>query len=276
MTNSSLTDSKLKALLSEPTLHFFAIAVAIFALYAIFQSRGDKVLELDQREIDARIFMREMATGESLTEEQSQLIASLYIEEQILVQEAITMGLDNDIRIHDMLAQKMRHVLSGGIIQPSEAELQAYYEANLSRYETLPTVSVDELVFDTQDTLSEDLVSLLNTRAEPQQLLTLEQGNASPLPRVNHIDLSNIFEPELADSVFSASIGQWSGPFVSNRGQHWLRVTERVDARLPSLSEISDQVRLDWITEKEEALLQVEIDKLWDQYTVVIKDAGQE
>ncbi|MEC8951148.1 MAG: peptidyl-prolyl cis-trans isomerase [Pseudomonadota bacterium] len=276
MTNSSLTDSKLKALLSEPTLHFFAIAVAIFALYAIFQSRGDKVLELDQREIDARIFMREMATGESLTEEQSQLIASLYVEEQILVQEAITMGLDNDIRIHDMLAQKMRHVLSGGIIQPSEAELQAYYEANLSRYETLPTVSVDELVFDTQDTLSEDLVSLLNTRADPQQLLTLEQGNASPLPRVNHIDLSNIFEPELADSVFSASIGQWSGPFVSNRGQHWLRVTERVDARLPSLSEISDQVRLDWITEKEEALLQVEIDKLWDQYTVVIKDAGQE
>ena len=276
MTNSSLTDSKLKALLSEPTLHFFAIAVAIFALYAIFQSRGDKVLELDQREIDARIFMQEMASGESLTEEQSQLIASLYVEEQILVQEAITMGLDNDIRIHDMLAQKMRHVLSGGIIQPSEAELQAYYEANLSRYETLPTVSVDELVFDTQDTLSEDLVSLLNTRAEPQQLLTLEQGNASPLPRVNHIDLSNIFEPELADSVFSASIGQWSGPFVSNRGQHWLRVTERVDARLPSLSEISDQVRLDWITEKEEALLQVEIDKLWDQYTVVIKDAGQE
>jgi parvulin-like peptidyl-prolyl isomerase len=220
--------------------------------------------------------MQEMATGESLTEEQSQLIASLYVEEQILVQEAITMGLDNDIRIHDMLAQKMRHVLSGGIIQPSEAELQAYYEANLPRYETLPTVSVDELVFDTQDTLSEDLVSLLNTRAEPQQLLTLEQGNASPLPRVNHIDLSNIFEPELADSVFSASIGQWNGPFVSNRGQHWLRVTERVDARLPSLSEISDQVRLDWITEKEEALLQVEIDKLWDQYTVVIKDAGQE
>ena len=276
MTNSSLTDSKLKALLSEPTQHFFAIAVAIFALYAIFQSRGDKVLELDQREIDARIFMQEMASGESLTEEQSQLIASLYGEEQILVQEAITMGLDNDKRIHDMLAQKMRHVLSGGIIQPSEAELQAYYEANLSRYETLPTVSVDELVFDTQDTLSEDLVSLLNTRAEPQQLLTLEQGNASPLPRVNHIDLSNIFEPELADSVFSASIGQWNGPFVSNRGQHWLRVTERVDARLPSLSEISDQVRLDWITEKEEALLQVEIDKLWDQYTVVIKDAGQE
>ena len=266
----------MKTLLREPTLHFFAIAVVIFALYAILQSRGDKVLELDQREIDARIFMQEMARGDSLTEEQRQLIASLYVEEQILVQEAITLGLDNDARIHDMLAQKMRHVLSGGIIQPSETELQVHYEANLSRYETLPTVSVDELVFNTQDTLSEDLISLLVAEAEPQQLLALEQGNSSPLPRVNHIDLSNIFEPEFADTVFAASIGQWSGPFFTNRGQHWLRITERVDARLPSLSEISDQVRLDWITEKEEALLQVEVDKLWDQYTVVIRDAEQE
>ena len=276
MTDSSQTDSRMKTLLREPTLHFFAIAVVIFALYAILQSRGDKVLELDQREIDARIFMQEMARGDSLTEEQRQLIASLYVEEQILVQEAITLGLDNDARIHDMLAQKMRHVLSGGIIQPSETELQVHYEANLSGYETLPTVSVDELVFNTQDTLSEDLISLLVAEAEPQQLLALEQGNSSPLPRVNHIDLSNIFEPEFADTVFAASIGQWSGPFFTNRGQHWLRITERVDARLPSLSEISDQVRLDWITEKEEALLQVEVDKLWDQYTVVIRDAEQE
>ena len=117
---------------------------------------------------------------------------------------------------------------------------------------------------------------LLVAEAEPQQLLALEQGNSSPLPRVNHIDLSNIFEPEFADTVFAASIGQWSGPFFTNRGQHWLRITERVDARLPSLSEISDQVRLDWITEKEEALLQVEVDKLWDQYTIVIRDAEQE
>ncbi|MCH2347978.1 MAG: peptidylprolyl isomerase, partial [Pseudomonadales bacterium] len=225
---------------------------------------------------DARIFMQEMTRGESLTEAQRQVIASLYVEEQILVQEAITLGLDNDVRIHDMLAQKMRHVLSGGIIQPSEAELRTYYEANVSRYETLPNISVDELVFNSPDTLSDDMISLLNASAEPEQLLEQEQGNASPLPNVNHIDLSNIFEPEFADTVFAATIGQWSGPFLSNRGQHWLRVTERVEARLPPLSEISDRVRLDWIAEEEEARLQLEVDQLWDQYTVVIKETGQE
>jgi hypothetical protein len=41
------------------------------------------------------------------------------------------------------------------------------------------------------------------------------------------------------------------------------------------LNEISDRVRLDWIAE-EEARLQLEVDQLWDQYTVVIKETGQE
>ncbi len=276
MTNSSLSESRLKTLLREPTLHFLAIAIVIFALYTFSQNRGGKILEIDQREIDARIFMQEMNRGEPLTETQREVIASLYVEEQILVQEAITLGLDNDVRIHDMLAQKMRHVLSGGIIQPSEAELRAYYEANVSRYETLPNISVDELVFNSQDTLSDEMISLLNASAEPEQLLELEQGNASPLPNVNHIDLSNIFEPEFADTVFAATIGQWSGPFLSNRGQHWLRITGRVEARLPLLNEISDRVRLDWIAEEEESRLQLEVDQLWDQYTVVIRETGQE
>ena len=91
-----------------------------------------------------------------------------------------------------------------------------------------------------------------------------------PLPNVNHIDLANIFEPELADNVFASDIGQWTGPFVSNRGQHWLRVIQQTDARLPPLEEISDRVRLDWIAEEEESRLQQEIDDLWDQYSIVI------
>ena len=135
--HQSTTDEPPRSLaekfLREPTLHFLLIAALIFGLYAITQSSNDNVLEIDQREIDARIFLQEMNRGEALSEEQKQFISALYIEEQILVREALEMGLDNDARIHDILAQKMRHVLSGNIIQPSPAELTAYYQANTSR-----------------------------------------------------------------------------------------------------------------------------------------------
>jgi len=267
----------LKPWSQEPTLHFFLIAGIIFALYEFTQSNDENVLEVSQSEIDARIFLQELNSGETASDQQRELITVLFIEEKILVQEALTMDLDNDARIHDMLAQKMRHVLSGDIIQPSQEELFGFYQSNITRYETLTTISVDELVFDSRNPLPAAMQTLLSSGAEAEELLELSEGSASPLPNVNFLDLSNIFDESFATNVFSENLGDWSGPFISNRGQHWLRVTERNEARLTPLSEIEDRVRLDWITQEEDLRLQLQIDKLWDNYSIrIINDTRPE
>ena len=279
MKQPETTPMKSKPLLSrlaqEPTLHFFLIAALLFAIYEYNQSSSGKVLEIEQNEIDARIFLQEMTSGQPLTDEQREFLTASYIEEQILVQEALAMNLDHDARIHDILAQKMRHVLSGDIIQPATSELQEYYAANADRYETLATVSTDELVFDSNEPLPASVNVLLQQGAEPESMLAITPGNVLALPNVNHIDLSNIFAPEFADRVFNANSGDWVGPFPSNRGQHWLRVREQNPARTPELEEITDRVRLDWISEMEDSRLQQEIDKLWDQYTILINAAPE-
>jgi parvulin-like peptidyl-prolyl isomerase len=264
--------SSLRAIIREPTLHFFLIAVAIFALYAITRDDNETLLEISQREIDARIFLQELSRGEELSAEQRQLIISVYVEEQILVQEALAMGLDNDVRIHDMLAQKMRHVLSANVIQPSAEEMEEFYRRNRLRYEIMPIVTADEVVFDTTEPLSTEVMALLENQAEPDALLAVEAGTVSVLPRVNRVDLSNIFEDEFSQNVFATSINEWVGPFASNRGQHWLRVTQKTAVRIPPLEEIIDRVRLDWIGAEEELRLQQEIDKLSERYSIVIID----
>lgn len=258
-------------LLREPTVHFFIIAVLIFGLYAITQSENENLLEIDQREIDARIFMQELSRGEELSAEQKELVTAFYIEEQILVREALAMDLDNDERIHDILAQKMRHVLSGSIIQPTDAELRAYYENNRTRFETPASQNIDELVFNSRESLAEAIVEALKQGAAADTLLAMSAGTVAPLPNVNSTDLANIFDQEFAELVLAADLNQWSGPFISNRGQHWLRVTQRNPARIPAFEEIADLLRLEWIAEEEDSRLQVEIDKLWDEYTVVIR-----
>ncbi len=264
------------AILREPTVHFFAIALLIFAAYAITQANNENLLEIDQREIDARIFLQEMSRGEALNDEQRELVTAFYIEEQILVREALSMELDNDERIHDILAQKMRHVLSGNIIQPTAAELDAYYQENRDRYETLGTLNIDELVFNSREQLADSILAALDQGSEPELLLQMAEGTLSPLPNVNNIDLANIFDDEYAATVLAAELNQWSGPYISNRGQHWLRVLEKNDARIPALEEITDRVRLDWIAAEEESRLQQEIDKLWDNYTIVITNSESE
>ncbi len=257
-------------------MHFFLIAMVIFGFYAASQSSSENLLEVDQRDIDARIFMQELSRGEELSAEQRDLVTAYYIEEQILVREALAMQLDNDERIHDILAQKMRHVLSGNIIQPTEAELQAYFDENRSRFETPASLDLDELVFDSRDPLEDEIVSQIRQGAEPNTLLAMSEGTVAPLPNVNSVDLANIFDQEFADSVLAAELGQWQGPFVSNRGQHWLRITQKNAAGIPVLEEIADLVRLEWIASEEEARLQSEIDKLWNEYTIVITNSETE
>lgn len=259
-------------LMREPMVHFFVIALIIFAAYAIAQSGNENHLEIDQREIDARIFMQELSRGEELSLEQRELITALYIEEQILVREALSMELDNDERIHDVLAQKMRHVLSGSIIQPTDDELQEYYEENSSRFETPASLTLDELVFDSRDALADSIVDSLRQNADTDTLLSMSQGTVAPLPNVNSLDLANIFDQEFADRILAADLDQWEGPYVSNRGQHWLRIVERRPTNIPALEEIADLVRLEWITAEEETRLQQEVDKLWDEYTIVISN----
>ncbi len=268
-------DSLLRRLATEPTVHFLLIAALLFGSYALTEGDRGKVLEIQQREINARVFMQELASGEAMSDEARTALTRAYIEEQLLVQEAIAMGLDNDARIHDLLAQKMRHVLSGNVIQPSQEELASYYAQNQVRYQRAAAVSVDELVFDNRDSLPENVMAALRDGADINALLALQAGSAAPLSNVTLLDLRNIFSTQFAEQVMAAADQQWVGPFTSNRGQHWLRITERQAATTPALEAISDRVRLDWIASEEEARLQQAVNTLFDEYTVIINSDGE-
>ena len=268
------TKSLVDRLMNEPTVHFFMIAVIVFIVYAISNLSGNDVIELDQREIDARVLMQEMVSGQPLTSEQQEFITASYVEEQILVKEAVELGLDNDARIHDMLAQKMRHVLSGDIIQPTPAELESFYSSNSELYRAPATVSVDELILDTRNEIPMEIQTLISEGVNSDEILEMASGSSAPLPNANHLDLSNIFAPEFADAVFQSQGNEWIGPFSSNRGQHFLKIIERSEERIPPMAEIADRVRLDWITQEEEIRLQQEVNKLWDRYEIIINDDG--
>ena len=131
-------------------------------------------------------------------------------------------------------------------------------------------------MLDTRDAVTDDVATLLEAGGSSADLLNLEAGDAAPLLNVSEQDLRNIFDADFAARVFSASNTEWVGPFVSNRGQHWLRTTNRTPERIPALEEIRDRVRLEWISEEEDARLQDAINELWNKYTVRLVEGGNE
>ena len=129
----------------EPTLHFALLAAVLFAVTAVVGSRAGDVIEIDRDQIVLRIRQLEAARGAPLSQEERLVVEDAYINERVLVREAKALGLEEDARIDDVLVQKMMHVLSADVIQPSQSELEAYYADNRIRYVPEPSVTIDEV-----------------------------------------------------------------------------------------------------------------------------------
>jgi hypothetical protein len=251
--------------LQEPLVLFTLIAALLFGISSLFSPPDKNVLLIDSDEVEARLFLEELNSGEPLSESTRQAITAAYIEEEALVLEALARGLDKDARIRSLLAQKMLHIMSADIIQPSTSQLTAFYNDNLARYRQSALYEIEELVLARDDS---------RTAAEA---LVAEPTLARPLPTLSELDLASIFSvdfaAEVANTADTANPADWSGPFLSNRGQHWLRVTASVPETTPPFDEVAERVRLDWIAAEEENQQRLQVKKMVEQYDSVMSDS---
>ena len=248
--------------LQEPLVLFTLIAALLFAISALFSPRDNNVLLIDSDEVEARLFLEELNSGEPLSASERQAITTAYIEEEALVLEALARGLDKDSRIRSLLAQKMLHVMSADIIQPSTSQLTEFYRNNIARYRQSALYEIEELVLARDDSRTAD------------EALAAEPTLARPLPTLSERDLASIFSEEFAAQVViaggTAETDDWSAPFLSNRGKHWLRVTASIPETTPKFVEIAERVRLDWIAAEEENQQRPQVKKLVEQYDIVM------
>ena len=135
----------------EPLVLFTFIAALLFGASALLKPAEKTTLLIDSSEVEARLFLEELNSGEPLSESKRLEITAAYIEEEALVTEAFARGLDNDSRIRSLLAQKMLHVMSAEIIQPSTAQLSDFFSNNLSRYRQLALFDIEEVVLSQDD-----------------------------------------------------------------------------------------------------------------------------
>lgn len=263
----------LESVLREPLLHFVLLAAVLFGASAVL-GPGDDVIEITRDQIEWRILQVEAEEGRRLTEEERALVRERYIDERVLAREAREMGLEADERIDDILVQKMLHVLSGDVIQPTDEEIAAFYRMNLDRYATDETVTVDEVVV----AAGRPLPAVLLEGGEPADAPEGSLVASRVMPRMTLEDLALIFGDEAAAEVFGAERGAWVDAYESVRGEHWFRVRERREAAVPPLDVVREAVRLDWIAEQEDRRLLARVAELRARYDIRIEEgrAGDE
>ncbi len=268
--------SVFRAVLREPTTHFVVLALMLFLAARLVGSRAE-VIEVDRVEIERRIAQLEAARGGRLTFEQRQQVEEDFIYEQVLARKAQALVREDDARTHDILVQTMLHYLRSDVVPPpTETELRAYYEANLTRYAEAPAVTLDEFLLRPSGSESGERPASLRDAVSPAEIPSDELIRHRRLARLGSSDLERLFDTAVARAAMSAEAGEWVGPHRSSAGEHWLRVHEKYGGgEAPPLEEAIEAVRQDWIAQQEQTRFEQYVIGLTEEYVIRFTDGSE-
>jgi len=130
----------MKTLLREPFVHFIVLGLGLFAAHGVWQKQIQKsertiIVNPAEMERQAQIFAAENRRQPSDNDLEGLLFA--HIEEQVLMREAIRLGLnEDDTIIRRRLAQKMRFMIDDVSMPalPDRTALETWFNENPSRF----------------------------------------------------------------------------------------------------------------------------------------------
>lgn len=267
------------AALREPLIHFLLAGAGLFLLFSFVSDSPEVaddeiVVTAGHTEHLTTIFVKTWQRPP--TQEELQGLIDSYILEEVLYREAMAIGLDqDDTIIRRRLKQKMEFLVDDfSTTGPSDIELHEFLQNQPERFRTESSVSFEQVYFvDADSFVVDDVLASLQRSDSIDFDFTTTSGL---LPRqfddASETRIRNQFGEDFADSLFALNVGQWTGPVHSPFGTHFIRITQKVEGRVPALDEVRDIVIREWLVDRRLAAQQAIFDSLRDKYTITVEE----
>ena len=277
----------LKSLLREPLVQFLLLGAALFALDAWLRPAAAPAAGGEIAVSEARI--RNLAQNFARTwqrpptREELDGLVDTHVREEVMVREALALGLDrDDAIIRRRLQQKMEFVSeeAAALARPTDDELNAYLEANADAFRVAPRATFVQVYLDPakrSGTIDADVKRLLETLnrsgAQPD---FANMGDRLTLldPRyddTSEAEVARLFGAEFAAALVKQPVGKWVGPIRSGYGAHLVRVDSLQPGGTPSLEEVRPLVEREWTNAKRQALSKAFYEKLRSKYAIKVQ-----
>ncbi len=211
-------------------LVWFVIGGIVLFVFNAWQAREDNMMIMIDLPLMEKLAVQwEAQTKRQATPQELDMLVEAHIREEILMREAMRLGLDeNDIIIRRRLAQKMEFLLFDETEgkTPREDELRAFFDANKARFAVPMRVSFRHIYMGD----NENAAQLQQKLAQGEDWRTL--GHAFMLQReygertIN--DITQIFGSDFADYLISRpqeeASTSWQGPARSAYGLHLVQI----------------------------------------------------
>ena len=250
--------------LKDPLALFLVVGAALFAIDAWRSAEGDNVIRVGPLDIARLQDQWALQMGRPPSDEELDALVNAHVREEMLVREALAMGLDgNDVIIRRRLAQKLTFLTEDlALLEPAdEAELEAFFQANAERYRVAERLTFSHAYFspDRRDAARADATAALaaiddaNWRAQGDPFMLRRTYAQVTLADVRK-DFGAAFAQAL-DGLAGGKAGDgekagWQGPIESGYGFHLVRLNSRAPSRLPAFAEVATRVRGDFDAER--------------------------
>lgn len=242
------------AAMREPLAHFTLAGALIFALTAWADILHRPAVRLSEADVSQLAQFWEQQSGRPPTREDLAGIIAERVDEEIMAQEALRLGLDQeDVIIRRRLAQKYAFVREdlAAIPEPSEARLRAYFEKNAGLFEIPGAMTFRHIYFSAErgaGARPAAAAALAKLQTRPEATL---DGDVFILPlayaAITETDLKRDYGGPFAAALARAPEGVWIGPLESAFGWHVARVEKRQAAAAQDFEAARDVVRARWM-----------------------------
>ncbi len=244
------------------------------AVNGVLIQRGDYERLLTALESDSR---------NTVDAAKRQLVLDRMIEEELLVQRALQLGLaQSDRRVRaDLTSSLIASIVSGAEDrEPKLSELREFHREQRDFFTQPGRLRVRQILFRIPQSEREP-EAYARAEAALEQLrrgrdfadVASEYGDSevSPLPDalLPALKLREYVGPSVLRAVMNLAVGGLSEPVRSGVGLHVLELVEREPARTPALEEIESQVRSEWRRRSGDRALRVYLDELRSESDIV-------
>jgi len=267
----------------EPLLHFLIIGAFIFVVFSIVNKdeidvSGNKIV-ITAADIERLSSNWSKKWNRPPTEIELKGLVESYIKEEVYYREALALGLDqNDTILRRRLMQKMEFLSNdlAELNQPDETALNKYFLDNQEKYELPAQVSFTHIYFSldkrgakvVED--AESVLSGLDALRAPDKgdSFMLEYDFAQETP----YEVERLFGKSFAEQLFTLKANAWQGPIESGYGLHLVRISEKIDARMPELASVIEKVRTDLMFERRQKTNKEIYERFKERYEIVVED----
>lgn len=262
----------------EPLLHFLLVGAALYGVHRWTASEpADPPIVIDEAFVAGLERQHVQRSGRPPEDEETlERLVDEHVREEVLLREALRLGLEQDDPIvRRRLVQKMELMLGAAAEpgEPSDDELRAHLEANAERFVRSERLGFTQVFFAKER--REDAVAdarnareALTAGADPETL-----GDSFVLGRrqspVAQSAIAGRYGQPFAETVGELEMDTWSEPIESPLGVHLVRLEEREPGHTPTLDEVRADVRDDWRREARAERLDAAIGRLVERAEVV-------